>query len=193
MLYNMKNKFYNKGQRKSKIYFLNKKESAMEEESVVSTDQEEIQNEQVEEEQSVESQIQEYKDKYLRVYAEFENFRKRTEKEKYSMYDAGSIDVMTNFLTIIDSFERGLSAMSEEKTPFEQGMEMIFNQMMSMLTSMGLEEIEALGKTFDTDFHNAVMHVEDENAGKKEIVEVLQKGYKFKNRVIRHSMVKVAN
>lgn len=137
--------------------------------------------------------IEELTDQVKRQMAEFDNFRKRTEKEKASMYVVGAKDIVEKILPVIDNFERGL-AMAEDKTdPFIDGMEKIYKQLMTTLESAGVKPIEALGKEFNPDFHNAVMHVEDEEAGENIIVEEFQRGYTYKDFVVRHSMVKVAN
>ncbi|MBR4807666.1 MAG: nucleotide exchange factor GrpE [Lachnospiraceae bacterium] len=142
-----------------------------------------------------EALIEELKDKVTRQMAEFDNFRKRTDKEKSQMYDMGAKDIVEKILPVLDNFERGLAtATEEEKTqPFVEGMDKIYKQMVTTLEAAGVKEIECLGKEFNPDFHNAVMHVEDEEAGENIIVEVFQKGYTYKDTVVRHSMVKVAN
>lgn len=139
--------------------------------------------------------IEELTDKYKRTFAEFDNFRKRSEKEKASMYEIGARDVIEKILPVVDNFERGFNAVSEEEkaTPFADGMDKIYKQLLKTLEDMGVKEIEALGKEFDPNLHNAVMHVEDENLGENEVAEVLQKGYMYRDIVVRHSMVKVAN
>ena len=124
--------------------------------------------------------------------AEFDNFRKRTEKEKSGMYVIGAKEIIENMLPVVDNFERGL-AQAPEGDAFADGMKMIYKQLMTTLEGLGVEVIEAVGKEFDPDFHNAVMHVEDEEAGENMVVEELQKGYTYKGFVVRHSMVKVAN
>ena len=139
--------------------------------------------------------FEDMQDKYMRQLAEFDNFRKRTEKEKAQMFDQGASNVLEKFLPVLDNFERGLAtATEEEKTqPFVEGMDKIYKQMVTTLEAAGVKEIECLSKEFNPDFHNAVMHVEDEEAGENIIVEVFQKGYTYKDTVVRHSMVKVAN
>ena len=124
--------------------------------------------------------------------AEFDNFRKRTEKEKASMYVIGARDIVEKILPIVDNFERGL-AQAPEEDAFADGMKMIYKQLMTALDEMGVKAIETVGKEFDPNLHNAVMHVEDENVGENIIVEEFQKGYTYKDFVVRHSMVKVAN
>ena len=140
----------------------------------------------------LEQQIEELTDRLKRNMAEFDNFRKRTEKEKSSMYVIGARDIVEKILPVVDSFERGL-AQAPENDPFAEGMEKIYKQFSTTLEGLGVEPIEALGKEFDPDFHNAVMHVEDESVGENMVVEELQKGYTYKGFVVRHSMVKVAN
>lgn len=137
-------------------------------------------------------QIEELTDRLKRSMAEFDNFRKRTEKEKSDMYIVGAKEIIENMLPVVDNFERGL-AQAPEGDAFAEGMQMIYKQLMTTLEGLGVEVIEAVGKEFDPDFHNAVMHVEDEEAGENIIVEEFQKGYIYKGFVVRHSMVKVAN
>lgn len=140
-------------------------------------------------------QIDELTDKYKRTMAEFDNFRKRTEKEKSAMYEVGARDVIEKILPVVDNFERGLKTVAEEEkdNPFVDGMDKIYKQLMKTLEDMDVKPIEALDKEFDPAFHNAVMHVDDENVGENVIVEEFQKGYMYRNTVVRHSMVKVAN
>ena len=139
--------------------------------------------------------IEELEDKVKRQLAEFENFRNRTEKEKSRMYEFGARDVIEKMLPVVDNFERGLAAIPEEEKggPVASGMEMIYKQMMTTLEGLGVTPIDALNKPFDPNFHNAVMHVEDEEIEESTVVEEFQKGYIYKDHVIRYSMVKVAN
>lgn len=139
--------------------------------------------------------IEELTDMVKRQMAEFDNFRKRTEKEKASMYEIGAREVVEKILPVVDNFERGLAAIPEEDKngPFADGMTMIYKQMMTVFEEIGVKPIEAIGQEFNPDFHNAVMHVEDEEAGDNVVVEEFQKGYLYKDHVVRHSMVKVAN
>ena len=139
-----------------------------------------------------EQQIEELTDRLKRSMAEFDNYRKRTEKEKSSMYIIGAKDIVEKMLPIVDNFERGL-AQAPEDDPFAEGMKMIYKQMMTAFDEMGVKPIEAVGKDFDPNLHNAVMHVEDESVGENIVVEEFQKGYTYKDFVVRHSMVKVAN
>ena len=130
-----------------------------------------------------------------RNLAEFENFRKRTEKEKSTMFDMGAKSVLEKLLPIIDNFERGFAGLSEEQMsdPFVSGMDMVYKQLVKALADMGVEPIEAVGKPFDPNLHNAVMHVEDENLGENTVAQEFQKGYLYHGSVVRHSMVRVAN
>lgn len=137
--------------------------------------------------------IEELTDKVKRQMAEFDNYRKRTEKEKASMYIVGAKDIVEKILPVVDNFERGLAMAEGSEDPFVEGMEKIYKQLMTTLDEMGVKPIEAVGQEFNPDFHNAVMHVEDEEAGENVIVEEFQKGYLYKEQVVRHSMVKVAN
>ena len=139
-----------------------------------------------------EQQIEELTDRLKRSMAEFDNYRKRTEKEKSSMYIIGARDIVEKMLPIVDNFERGL-AQAPEEDPFAEGMKMIYKQMMTAFDEMGVKPIEAVGKEFDPNLLNAVMHVEDESVGENIVVEEFQKGYTYKDFVVRHSMVKVAN
>ena len=139
--------------------------------------------------------IEELSDKLLRQMAEFDNFRKRTEKEKSAMYEIGAKDIIEKLLPVVDNFERGFQTVSEEdkEDAFVTGMEMVYKQLMTMLETVGVKPIEAVGKEFNPDLHNAVMHVEDETVGDNIIVEEFQKGYTYRDSVVRYSMVKVAN
>lgn len=140
-------------------------------------------------------QIAELTDKVKRQLAEFENFRNRTEKEKAHMYTVGARDVIEKILPVVDNFERGIKSIPEEEKegPVASGMEMIYKQLMTVLTDLGVTPIEAVGQEFDPNFHNAVMHVENEELGENIVAEEFQKGYKYKDAVLRHSMVTVAN
>lgn len=139
--------------------------------------------------------IAEANDRYTRLFAEFDNYRKRTEKEKSAMFAFGAKDVIEKILPIVDSFERGLGLVEEEdkNDPFEVGMEKIYKQFMQVLEGIGVTPIEAVGHEFDPNIHNAVMHVDDESVGENIVVEEFQKGYMYKDSLIRPSMVKVAN
>ena len=139
--------------------------------------------------------IEELEDRVKRQMAEFDNFRKRTEKEKSHMYEVGARDVIEKILPVVDNFERGLAAVPEEErtNPIIEGMDKIYKQLMTVLTDLGVAPIEAAGQEFDPNLHNAVMHIEDEELGENIVAEEFQKGYTYKETVIRHSMVKVAN
>lgn len=142
-----------------------------------------------------EIQIEELNDQVRRTMAEFDNFRKRTEKEKSSMYEIGAKDIVEKMLPVVDNFERGLTAIPEEAkgTPFAEGMEMIYKQLLKVLEESGVKPIEAVGQPFDPNLHNAVMHVEDETLGENIISQELQRGYMYRDTVVRYSMVQVAN
>lgn len=138
--------------------------------------------------------IEELNDKVIRQMAEFDNFRKRTEKEKSQMFDSGASTMVEKILPVVDDFERGLAAMSEadKESSFAQGMEMIYKKLMGILEQAGVTAIEAVGKEFDPNFHNAVMQTASEEYESGVIAQELQKGYMYKEKVIRHSMVIVA-
>ena len=139
-------------------------------------------------------QIEELTDRVRRQMAEFDNFRKRTEKEKAAMYEIGARSVIEKILPVVDNFERGLASAGENsEDPYVEGTQKIYKQLMTTLEAMEVKPIEAVGQEFNPDFHNAVMHVEDENLGENIVAEELQKGYMYRDTVVRHSMVKVAN
>lgn len=140
-------------------------------------------------------QIEELTDRLKRTMAEFDNFRKRTEKEKTAMYEIGAKDIVERILPVVDNFERGLTSIPEEAkgTPFADGMEMIYKQLLKALEEAGVKPIEAVGQPFDPNFHNAVMHIEDDSLGENVVAQELQKGYTYRDSVVRHSMVQVAN
>lgn len=142
--------------------------------------------------EAAEKLIKEEKEKYLRLCAEYDNFRKRSQKERESLYADIKADTLLKFLPVYDNLERAL-AQSTADEAYRKGVEMIMTQFNTTLEKLGITEIEALGKTFDPNMHNAVMHVEDENFGENEVVEVFQKGFKLNDKVIRFAMVKVAN
>ena len=139
-------------------------------------------------------QIEELQDRVQRQMAEFDNFRKRTQKEKDAMFEMGEKEVIEKMLPIVDSMERGLAGTDENsEDAFVVGMNKIYKQLLQTLESLDVKAIEAVGKEFDPDYHNAVMHVEDDSVGENIVVEELQKGYMLHDKVVRHSMVKVAN
>ncbi|CDE54102.1 protein GrpE [Roseburia sp. CAG:303] len=139
--------------------------------------------------------IEELNDKYTRLFAEFDNFRKRSEKEKTAMFEVGAKSIIEKILPIIDSFERGLATVPEEEkgSGFAEGMDKVYKQLVTSLEEAGVKQIEALGQEFDPNLHNAVMHIEDESFGENVVAEEFQKGYMYRENVVRHSMVKVAN
>ncbi len=141
------------------------------------------------------AEIDELKDRLMRQMAEFENFRKRSEKEKAQMFEIGAKSIVEKILPVVDNFERGLAAITEEEKEgaFAQGIEKIYKQMVTSLEEAGVTAIEAVGKEFDPNLHNAVMHAEDDSFGENIISDEFQKGYKYKETVVRHSMVKVVN
>ncbi len=130
-------------------------------------------------------------DKHLRTLAEYDNYKRRTQKEKDETYVNAQIDTVGNLLPVLDNLERAVA--SEEDSPFKEGVQMIVKQLLETLEKMGVSEIEAEGCPFDPNVHNAVMHIEDEELPENTVAEQFQKGYKMKEKVIRHSMVKVAN
>lgn len=140
-------------------------------------------------------EIAQLQDKYTRQLAEFDNFRRRNEAEKSKMYDVGAKAVIEKLLPIVDNFERGLSSLTDEEMEhsFAKGMDQVYKQLMTTFDELGVEAIKALGENFNPEVHNAVMHVEDENYGENVVVEEMMKGYKYKDSVVRYSMVKVAN
>ncbi len=140
--------------------------------------------------------IEELNDRLMRQMAEFDNFRKRSEREKSQMFDLGAKDIVEKILPVIDNMERGLATVAPEvleTDAFAQGMEKVYKHFMTVLEQAGVKPIEAVGNEFNPDFHNAVMHVDDEEVGENIVVEEFQKGYMYKESVVRHSMVKVAN
>ena len=140
-------------------------------------------------------QIEELTDKYKRLFAEFDNYRKRTELEKAGMYDEGEKYVILKLLSVVDNFERAMASVPEELrgSSYVDGIDKIYRAFTDMLTELKVTPIDAAGKPFDANLHNAVMHVEDESVGENVVVEEFQKGYMFKDKVLRYSMVKVAN
>ena len=140
--------------------------------------------------------IEELNDRLMRQMAEFDNFRKRSEREKSQMFEIGAKDIVEKILPVIDNMERGLATVAPEvleTDAFAQGMEKVYKHFMTVLEQAGVKPIEAVGCEFNPDFHNAVMHVDDEEVGENMVVEEFQKGYMYKESVVRHSMVKVAN
>lgn len=165
------------------------------EETTETSEQEVSEEEQHEEKDPKDAKIEELNDRLVRNMAEFDNFRKRSEKEKAQMFEIGAKSIIEKILPVIDNFERGLGTVSEEEkeSAFVQGIEQIYKQFLTALDEAGVKPIEAVGKEFNPDFHNAVMHGEDENYGENTISDEFQKGYMYKESVVRHSMVKVMN
>ena len=147
----------------------------------------------VKKEEALKQKIGELEDRVKRQMAEFENFRKRTDKEKTAMYEVGAKSVIEKILPVVDNFERGLGSIPEEEKggAFAEGMNMIYKQLVGELDKLGVKPIEALGKEFNPDFHNAVMQVESEEYESGVIAQELQKGYTYHDTVVRHSMVAV--
>ncbi len=155
---------------------------------------EEMPAEEVNVEAKVSEAVAEYQDKLLRLTAEFDNFRKRTQKEKETLFSDGRADCVNAFLPLVDNMDRFMeAAMEEEDSPLRQGLEKVVKQLGDILKSLKVEEIPAVGEKFDPNLHNAVMHVEDETFGEATVVEQFQKGYTIDGKVLRFSMVKVAN
>ena len=141
------------------------------------------------------TQIEDLTDKLRRQMAEFDNFRKRTEKEKSGMFEMGAKSVVEKLLPVVDNFERGLASVPEDQKedPFVAGVDKVYKQLLTVFDELGVKPIEAVGQPFDPNFHNAVMHVEDESLGENVIAETFQQGFQIGDKVIRHAMVKVAN
>ena len=156
--------------------------------------QEEVTPEVTEEapENEFEKKYNDVNEKYMRTLAEYDNYRKRTIKEKESIYPEAKAVVVEKFLPVMDNFQRAIDS-AENKDGFYEGVVMLKKQMEDVLTALGVEEIKSVGEEFNPELHNAVMHIDDEEQGENVIVEEFQKGYKIGDRVIRHSMVKVAN
>ena len=132
-------------------------------------------------------------DKYLRLAAEYDNYRKRTAKEKESLYTDAKIDTVKALLGVYDNLERGITQYGDEESPHRKGLEMVFNQFKESLKKLGVETMDAVGQPFDPEKHNAVMHIEDESYGENTVVEVLQQGFTLGDKVLRFAIVKVAN
>lgn len=160
-----------------------------------STEETVTEEDEIEKKDKKDVQIEELNDRLIRNIAEFDNFRKRSEKEKSQMFEIGAKSIVEKILPIIDNFERGLGAITEEEkeSAFVQGIEQIYKQFTTALEEVGVKPIEAVGQEFNPDFHNAVMHGEDDAYGENIISDEFQKGYMYKDSVVRHSMVKVMN
>lgn len=168
----------------------NKPESQQEE-----TAEEAVQEEQAAEptpEEALQASLREQEDKYLRLLAEYDNYRKRSQKEKENAWTTAKADTAKEFLPVYDNLERALKQETTDKA-YAKGVQMIMTQLKTVLEKLGIEEIPALGETFDPNFHNAVMHMEDDSLGENTVAEVFQTGFKIGDKVIRHAMVKVAN
>jgi len=160
----------------------------------VKDDAQEAQSEEIAVDEN-QKKLDELNDKYLRLLAEYDNFKKRTVREKESIYVDSVGETVTALLPVIDNLERGLDGLSEEEkeNPFVKGIEAVYKQMMTSMAEIGVTPIEALGQEFDPNFHNAVMHDEDDSEESNKVIEEFQKGYMYKDSVVRHSMVKVLN
>ena len=168
----------------------NKPESQQEE-----TAEEAVQEEQAAEptpEEALQASLREQEDKYLRLLAEYDNYRKRSQKEKENAWTTAKADTAKEFLPVYDNLERALKQETADEA-YAKGVQMIMTQLKTVLEKLGIEEIPALGETFDPNFHNAVMHMEDDSLGENTVAEVFQTGFKIGDKVIRHAMVKVAN
>ncbi len=168
----------------------NKPESQQEE-----TAEEAVQEEQAAEptpEEALQASLREQEDKYLRLLAEYDNYRKRSQKEKENAWTTAKADTAKEFLPVYDNLERALKQETTDEA-YAKGVQMIMTQLKAVLEKLGIEEIPALGETFDPNFHNAVMHMEDDSLGENTVAEVFQTGFKIGDKVIRHAMVKVAN
>ena len=145
--------------------------------------------------EKLEEKLAELEDKRVRQLAEFENFRKRSEKEKSQMFETGAKTVVEKILPVRDNFERGLAGVPEEEkeAPFVQGVELVYKQLVTALNELGVKPIDAVGKEFDPNLHNAVMAVDDDSLESGTVAEEMQKGYMYNDSVVRHSMVKVVN
>ena len=149
--------------------------------------------EQVEQMELAVKQLDSVKDQFVRLTAEYDNYRKRTAKEKDNIYQDAKADTVKAFLAVYDNLERAANSAGGEDSPHKKGLEMIFTQYKEILKGLGVEEIEAHGKEFDPELHNAVMHIDDENLGENVVAQVFQAGFKMGDKVIRHSIVQVAN
>lgn len=163
-----------------------------EEAQAEASEQKEEQQEEKAPQQLLQEQCDQLNDKYMRILAEYDNFRKRSQREKEEIYPRATATTVEKFLPIIDNFERAMESPCSDET-FKKGVEMIFQSFMKVMEDLHVEEIGKEGETFDPQMHNAVMHVEDENYGENVVAQVLQKGYRIGDRVVRYAMVKVAN
>ncbi len=154
-----------------------------------------VTKEQMEKMEALAQQLSDQQDKFLRLAAEYDNYRKRTAKEKENIYADAKIETLTAMLPVYDNLERGLAQCKDEEadSPHRKGLEMIFTQFKESLSKLGVTTIDAVGQPFDPQKHNAVMHVDDETAGENTVVEILQQGFLLGDKVLRFAMVKVAN
>lgn len=157
------------------------------------TSNEVLENELLDKLQKKEKECEEYLDMLKRTMADFDNFRKRTQKEKEGLYDEGFSEAVKQILPVLDNFERAVAYTDSENKSIIDGIEMILKMFKDVLQKMGVEEIPSMGEKFDPDYHNAIMHIEDDSLEENIIVDVMQKGYKYKDKILRYSMVKVAN
>ena len=162
------------------------KETAIENEACEKTDLSEELEKKIQE-------LEKMEDSYKRLVAEFDNFKKRTAKEKEAIYTDSVCDVITEILPILDNLDRALESFEDKENEYYKGVELVKRQTSEIFQKIGIEEVEAVGKTFDPELHNAIMHIEDENLAENTISMEFQKGYKYKDKVIRYSMVQVAN
>ena len=173
-----------------------KKEDAVQEEQMEQETVEQAQSETVEEQpdqaEQMKEQLAQQEDKYLRLAAEYDNYRKRTAKEKESIWTEVKADTAAAFLPVYDNLERAIKQETADEA-YKKGVEMTMNQLKEVFSKLGIEEIPALGEQFDPNLHNAVMHIDDENFGENTVAEVFQAGFRCGEKVIRFSMVKVAN
>lgn len=149
--------------------------------------------EQVEQMELAAKQLESVKDQFVRLTAEYENYRKRTAKEKETLYQDAKADTIKEFLAVYDNLERACAAEGDDDSPHKKGLVMIFHQYQEILKKLGVEEIAALGQTFDPETMNAVMHVDDENFGENTVAQVFQAGFRLGDKVVRHAIVQVAN
>jgi len=173
---------------------IKKRSETMEKEETVTEEQDEKQEQQVEEQEksSLELELEDITDRYKRVLAEFENFKKRSNKEREGLYNSVLSDVIEAILPVIDNLENAANAETKDES-YKQGIELVLKQLKEVLKSKGVQEIPAIGETFDPGLHEAVSSIQDETKGEKEIIQEYRKGYKIGTKVIRHSMVVVAN
>lgn len=169
----------------------NKPES-QQEEAAEEPAQEVVQEPEQSPEEAIQAAIREQEDKYLRLLAEYDNYRKRSQKEKENAWTSAKADTAKEFLPVYDNLERALKQETADEA-YAKGVQMIMTQLKNVLEKLGIQEIPAQGETFDPNIHNAVMHIDDENLGENVVAEVFQAGFKIGDKVIRHAMVKVAN